>query len=100
MTKIDPLRANDALNQFLKSGRLNLVDVAEELQKRQQNPIWPTFKKRNHKAFHERLLEEHESQLTLFVKDLEGRLINEIWESCNVFPQHSIAAVDQSAGGS
>ena len=31
MTKLDPLKANGALHQFVKTGRLSLVDVDEEL---------------------------------------------------------------------
>jgi hypothetical protein len=42
LTKEDPLRANDALKQFLRSGVLSLVDVAQELSSRRNDP---TFKR-------------------------------------------------------
>lgn len=93
VTKMDPLHANDALNQFLKSGWLSLVDVAEEVQNRQQDP---TFKRRSHKASHDRLLGEYANQCSLFVQVLQDRLINEIWGDCQETPKESVVAVDQS----
>ncbi|CAK9075801.1 unnamed protein product [Durusdinium trenchii] len=40
LTKLDPLKANDALHQFLRSGWLSLVDVQEELTCRKTDPAY------------------------------------------------------------
>ena len=47
LTKEDPLRGNDALNQFLKTGILSLVDVDTELVARKSDP---SFRRRSHAA--------------------------------------------------
>eukprot|EP00913_Durusdinium_trenchii_P016808 g15798.t1 len=47
LTKLDPLKANDALHQFIRSGWLSLVDVQEELGHRKEDPA---FKRRTEAA--------------------------------------------------
>lgn len=64
LTKLDPLKANDALHQFLRSGWLSLVDVQEELTCRKTDPA---YKRRSHHASQQRLLSEYQQQLTEFL---------------------------------
>lgn len=60
MTKLDPLKANDAMTQFLRTGWLSLVDVSEEMNRRKDDPV---FKRRSHLASQRRLLSEYEAQM-------------------------------------
>ncbi|CAE7223309.1 unnamed protein product [Symbiodinium sp. KB8] len=57
MTKSDPLRANGALEQLLKTGVFSLVDVSEEFANRATDS---KFRSRSHSASAARLLREYE----------------------------------------
>ncbi|CAE7368225.1 RE1 [Symbiodinium sp. CCMP2456] len=57
MTKPDPLKANGALEQMLKTGVFSLVDVSEELANRASDS---RFRARSHGASAARLLREYE----------------------------------------
>ena len=72
LTKEDPLRANDALKQFLRSGVLSLVDVAQELSSRRNDP---TFKRRRPICLRvvtdiNRLIEEYQSNFAPWIQPL------------------------------
>eukprot|EP00439_Symbiodinium_sp_Y106_P067741 s4909_g11.t1 len=72
MTKPDPMKANGALEQMLKTGVFSLVDVAEELANRASDP---RFRARSHSASAARLLREYETDGLAFWSTL-------IWGSC------------------
>ena len=59
LTKLDPA-GNDALNQFLKSGWLSLVDVKEEMKQRKSDVA---FRRRSHSASHKKLQAEYEANV-------------------------------------
>ena len=63
LTKSDPMKSNGALDQFLRSGMLSLVDVQEELEYRAQDP---KHKSRSHAASVSRLSREYENQGAAF----------------------------------
>ena len=63
LTKSDPMRSNGALDQFLRSGMLSLVDVQDELRYRASDP---RHKSRSHAASVSRLLREYETQGATF----------------------------------
>ena len=88
LTKEDPLKANDALNQFIKTGILSLVDIQEELQARKCDP---SFRRRSHAASRERLLGEYQES---FVQ-LTQSLVNYIWGSCELLPLEDNWSLDQ-----
>ena len=88
LTKEDPLRANDALNQFVKTGILSLVDVEQELDARKNDPA---FKKRSHAASRERLLKEYQQSYV----QLTQTLVNYIWGDCFDSPVVHDSTLDQ-----
>ena len=59
LTKVDPLKANGAMDQFLRSGQLSLVDVNAEIAARASDP---RNKSRSHSASVARLAREYEEQ--------------------------------------
>ena len=69
MTKPDPLRANGALEQFIKHGILSLVDVSAELQARATDP---RYRRRSHSASAARLLREYQDNALAFWSTLIG----------------------------
>ena len=69
MTKPDPLKANGALEQTLKTGILSLVDVGEELAYRAADT---RHKARSHSASTARLLREYEENGLTFWSTLIG----------------------------
>ena len=73
---VDPARGNDALNQFLRSGWLSLVDVHEELLNRKTDG---NFRKRSHRASQQRLSAEYEEQGHAFFAELWWKLANLVW---------------------
>ncbi|CAE7202644.1 unnamed protein product [Symbiodinium sp. CCMP2456] len=73
LTKSDPMKANGALDQFLRSGRLSLVDVECELKHRAEDP---NFRSRSHAASVARLSREYEEQGFSFWSTL-------IWGDCD-----------------
>ena len=75
LTHEDPLRANDALNQLLRTGILSLVDVAQELASRKLDPM---YRRRSHAASRERLLGEYRESFVQWT----STLVNDIWGSC------------------
>ena len=79
MTKLDPSRANDALNQFVKSGWLSLVDVSTELRHRRDDPA---YKRRSHAASSKRLITEYEEQHRDLTSFFLAALVNDIWGNC------------------
>ena len=81
MTKLDPSRANDALNQFVKSGWLSLVDVPTELKHRRDDPA---YKRRSHAASSKRL--EYEEQHRILMSFFLSALVNGSWGNCNDSP--------------
>ena len=56
LTKADPMKANGAMDQFLRTGSLSLVDVSEEMRCRAQDS---RFKNRSHAASVARLVTEY-----------------------------------------
>ncbi|CAE7233206.1 unnamed protein product [Symbiodinium natans] len=74
LTKIDPLKGNGAMEDFLKSGILSLVDVKEELENRASDP---RFRRRSHSASVARLLQEHQNDYMTLWSTL-------IWGNCEV----------------
>ena len=72
LTKADPMTANGALDQFLRTGRLSLVDVQSELQHRAEDP---RYRSRSHAASVARLSREYEEQGFTFWSTL-------IWGGC------------------
>eukprot|EP00913_Durusdinium_trenchii_P022865 g21468.t2 len=81
VTKLDPSRANDALNQFVKSGWLSLVDVPTELKHRRDDPA---YKRRSHAASSKRL--EYEEQHRILMSFFLSALVNGSWGNCNDSP--------------
>ena len=75
LTHEDPLRANDALNQLLRTGILSLVDVAQELASRKLDPM---YRRRSHAASRERLLGKYRESFVQWT----STLVNDIWGSC------------------
>ena len=63
LTKADPMKANGAMDQFLKSGTLSLVDVSEELKQRAQDS---KFRNRSHAASVARLVTEYQQAAEMF----------------------------------
>ena len=76
MTKSDPLKANGALEQMLKTGVFSLVDVTEELANRASDS---RFRARSHSASAARLLREYEQEGMHFWSTL-------IWGYCEDVP--------------
>ncbi|CAE6937198.1 unnamed protein product [Symbiodinium sp. CCMP2456] len=72
LTKLDPLKGNGAMDEFLKQGTLSLVDVKEELENRATDP---KFRRRSHAAAVARLIDEHRS-------DYFGLWSTIIWGNC------------------
>ena len=91
LTKEDPLRANDALNQFLRTGVLSLVDVADELEARKNDS---NFRKRSNQASRKRLLEEYQENFLSFISFLHP-LIDYIWGDCENEHMVSMKTIDQ-----
>ena len=91
MTKLDPMKANDAMTQFLRSGWLSLVDISEELDKRKDDP---TYKRRSHLASKKRLLNEYEGQMSQFLSHLI-LLANKIGGDCNTSALDTMTTLDQ-----
>ena len=89
LTKEDPMRANDALNHFIRTGLLSLVDVAHELEARKTDPA---FRRRSNHASRERLLEEYQQN---FVQWIES-LVNYCWGGCEDKPLSYMISLDQS----
>lgn len=72
MTKDDPSRANEALNHFLKTGLLSLVDVQHELAARKTDV---KYRRRSNQASDLRLREEYEANLFSLCSTLWSTLI-------------------------
>ena len=79
LTKMDPLKGNDALNQLVKSGWLSLVDVQEELKHRKEDA---SFKRRSHSASHRRLQAEYEANVDQLFSYVQKLLTNTSWGDC------------------
>ena len=79
LTKEDPLKASDALHQFLKSGVLSLVDVTSELECRKSDPL---YRRRSNQASRERLLSEYRENYPQFLTPL----VNIVWGDCHETP--------------
>ena len=79
LTKEDPLKASDALHQFLKSGVLSLVDVTSELECRKSDPL---YRRRSNQASRERLLSEYRENYLQFLTPL----VNIVWGDCHETP--------------
>ena len=76
LTKPDPLKANGAMEMFLKSGYLSLVDVPTELANRAADS---SFRRRSHSASVARLVQEYqENHFTAWA--------TLIWGYCEDFP--------------
>ena len=98
LTKMDPVKANDAMNQLIKSGWLSLVDVSEELANRKSDVA---YRRRSHAASERRLLSEYEEQafclftflLQILVDNNRGDCKDCALESMNPFDQKSWADV-------
>ncbi|CAE7227094.1 unnamed protein product [Symbiodinium sp. CCMP2456] len=69
LTKADPLRSNGAMDCFLKTGLLSLVDVETELRQRSEDV---RFRRRSHSASAARLAQEYEAAHTAFWSTLNG----------------------------
>jgi len=89
LTKLDPARGNDALNQFLKSGWLSLVDVKEEMNQRKSDVA---FRRRSHSASHKRLQAEYEANVEQLFCQL---LVNNSWGDCGIMTKDDIISIDQ-----
>ena len=72
LTKADPMKANGAMDQFLRTGILSLVDMSEEMRCRAQDA---RYKKRSHAASVTRLITEYQRDAETFWSTL-------IWGSC------------------
>ena len=84
LTKADPFRGNGAMEMFLKSGWLSLVDVAAELSQRAQDV---KFRRRSHSASMARLVQEYQQDFYAVMSTL-------IWGCCedlaaNAVSEHS-----------
>ena len=88
MTKEDPLKASDALHQFLKSGVLSLVDVTTELEARKTDPL---FKRRSNQASRDRLLSEYRENFLQYFSPL----VNVVWGNCADQPLETMYTLDQ-----
>ena len=88
LTKEDPMRANDALNHFLRSGVLSLVDVADELAARKHDS---SFRKRSNLASRERLAEEYQENFLLWLEPL----VNNNWGNCEDLHMEKMSPLDQ-----
>ena len=71
LTKVNPLKSNGALDCFLKTGLLSLVDVATELRQRAEDI---RYRRRSHAASAARLAQEYEAANLLFWSTLSGEL--------------------------
>ena len=87
LTKESLDRSNGALVQFLKSGWLRLVDVAEELEHRRTNS---DYRKRSLKGSTDRLRKECEDELQAFCTAVMSTVIGGDCETC---PGGTIQAV-------
>lgn len=67
LTKEDPSKANDALNHFLKTGWLSLVDVEDEPKARKTDA---SFRRRSQHASRQRLTDEYVEQMNSFLQSL------------------------------
>ena len=89
LTKLDPAKANDALNHFLKSGWLCLVDVSEEMAHRKSDM---NYRRRSHSASEKRLQAEYEANAS----QLFGCLLANIsWGNCESMPKDVMKPFDQ-----
>ena len=86
LTKESLDRSNGALVQFLKSGWLRLVDVAEELEHRRTNS---DYRKRSLKGSVERLRKEHEDELQAFCTAVMSTVSG---GDCEICPEGTIRA--------
>ena len=89
LTKLDPGKGNDALNHFLKTGKLCLVDVDEELHHRKHDS---SYRRRSHAASEQRMKAEYETNLFQWFTDL---LINDNWGDCQNSALDDIHTIDQ-----
>ena len=69
LTKAGPMKANGAMDQFLRSGQLSLVDVDHEIAARASGP---RNKSRSHSTSVARLAREYEQQGQAFWSTLIG----------------------------
>ena len=69
LTKADPMKANGAMEQFLRTGSLSLVDIAEELEHRSQDA---KYRNRSHAASVARLVHEYQQAAETFWSTLIG----------------------------
>ena len=76
LTKADPMKANGAMDQFLRTGTLSLVDMSEEMRCRAQDA---RYKNRSHAASVTRLITEYQRDAETFWSTL-------IWGSCAEYP--------------
>ena len=76
LTKLDPSKANGAMEAFLKAGYLSLVDVQSELASRASDS---RNKRRSHSASVARLVREYQEQYYTLWATL-------IWRYCNDKP--------------
>ena len=88
LTKEDPMRANDALNQFIRTGLLSLVDVAHEFEARKTDPA---YRRRSNQASRERLLEEYHQNFVQWI----APLVNYSWGSCEDMAMSYMNTLDQ-----
>ena len=88
LTKEDPLRANDALHHFLKTGVLSLVDVDNELAARK---VDPAYRRRSHQASRARLLDEYQENFIQWV----STLVNNTLGDCQVSAVETNSSLDQ-----
>ena len=58
LTKPDPFKANGAMEAFLKTGKLCLVDVEDELKARATDP---QYRRRSHATSAARLVQEYQT---------------------------------------
>ena len=75
LTKLDPAKANDILNHFLKSGWLCLVDVGEEMHQRKHDKF---YKRRNHAVSERRLRGEYGANTFQFFQEFLVNISNSI----------------------
>ena len=76
LTKADPLKGNGAMEAFLKSGSLSLVDVATELAHRSTDV---RYRRRSHAASAARLAQEYQDNFWSLLSTL-------IWGNCEDQP--------------
>lgn len=81
LTKDSLKRSNGALTQFLKSGWLSLVDVAQELEHRKNDVA---YRRRSLKASSDRLMKECQEDLHLFCDGVLSTLIGGYCENSAV----------------